>query len=291
MRWNPLDMNESMNVMIINQSKKQQIRNILKSYVGFFDPFCELIQNAMDAVDMRKKQVVEDDYKRQVKIVINLQNNTLYVADNGIGFTDEQFKTFLSPNITFKHGVKVRGNKGVGATYLGYGFNRLETYTHTPTYKNGVVLEHARDWVEDTDDSQQAPFAEENDSLEKDFPFSRGSAFRITFGGYATRPTSLSWLNIKIAEQWKYVLLSKTPLGHVFEDKEDAILFDLIVYDNSGAETFVKNQKAIYAYPHQYFDQGVANIPEILEYQKHRLARGLDSSKLPIKYSQLTGYF
>ena len=32
---------------------KREIENILSSYVGWYDPFCELIQNALDAVEAR----------------------------------------------------------------------------------------------------------------------------------------------------------------------------------------------------------------------------------------------
>ena len=54
MTWDPLDLNLSDDV--INTTIKRQIKNILKSYTGWFDPFSELIQNALDALDARKAE-------------------------------------------------------------------------------------------------------------------------------------------------------------------------------------------------------------------------------------------
>ena len=46
-KWNPLELvtmnsNDDYKQLAVN-STKQQIRNILKSYVGYYDPLCELI--------------------------------------------------------------------------------------------------------------------------------------------------------------------------------------------------------------------------------------------------------
>lgn len=103
--------------------------NILKSYTGWYDPISELIQNALDAVDERGK-AGESDYIPKIWITINLKDNLLSVTDNGIGFRKEQFKIFLGPDVSFKIG-DTRGNKGVGATYLAYGFNYLQVGTKT----------------------------------------------------------------------------------------------------------------------------------------------------------------
>ena len=89
----------------------------------------------MDAVDRRKEVLHEENYEKRIKIIMNLQENSVYVADNGIGFEEKQFRTFLSPNITFKKQGHSRGNKGVGTTYIAYGFNRTEIYTKTAQYE------------------------------------------------------------------------------------------------------------------------------------------------------------
>lgn len=41
-----------------------------------YDSFSELIQNAMDAVDRRKKNETDQDYKRKIWLTINLKENS-----------------------------------------------------------------------------------------------------------------------------------------------------------------------------------------------------------------------
>ncbi len=50
---------------------KREIKNILKSYVGWYDPFCEAIQNAIDSVEKRSQQD-EGSYQPSVWITINI---------------------------------------------------------------------------------------------------------------------------------------------------------------------------------------------------------------------------
>lgn len=73
----------------------------MRSYVGHYDPFCELLQNAMDATD-RMAHITGNEYTKKLKIYIDLFENSVYVADNGIGFDKEQFRAFLSPNVSYK---------------------------------------------------------------------------------------------------------------------------------------------------------------------------------------------
>ena len=55
-------------------SVKREIRNILNSYVGWYDPFCELIQNSLDAIDKRKEK---EEFDGEIHITINLMKNTI----------------------------------------------------------------------------------------------------------------------------------------------------------------------------------------------------------------------
>jgi hypothetical protein len=50
--WDPLQ-EKLEDEGLLSAAKKRQIKNILKSYVSSYDPFSELIQNAMYAVDIR----------------------------------------------------------------------------------------------------------------------------------------------------------------------------------------------------------------------------------------------
>ena len=121
--FDPLKAKYDGNEEVVITSLKREITNILNSYVGWYDPFCELIQNALDAVDKRRE--LKDNYEPQVFITINLAKNMITVTDNGIGFTEAQYIKFLAPNFSFKVGGTSRGHKGVGTTYLAYGFNYI----------------------------------------------------------------------------------------------------------------------------------------------------------------------
>lgn len=61
--WDPLDIQGSESEEILAAARKREIDNILKSYVGFYDPFAELLQNALDAVDLRASNLEEEEYQ------------------------------------------------------------------------------------------------------------------------------------------------------------------------------------------------------------------------------------
>ena len=95
--FDPLNTNESCDEELLFSAKRREIKNILKSYVGMFDSFSELIQNSMDAVEKRSK-LNEKDYIKKIWLTIDLENNLFSITDNGIGFNEDEFKSFLAPN-------------------------------------------------------------------------------------------------------------------------------------------------------------------------------------------------
>lgn len=136
--FDPLDLKASQSEAAIH-ALKREIRNILSSYVGWYDPFAELIQNALDSVEQKLRLEVEQKgekttYVPQIRIIINIRDNTLTVTDNGVGLTKEQFQQFLTPNLSFKSGP-THGHKGVGATYIAYGFNYMQVATRTAQFQ------------------------------------------------------------------------------------------------------------------------------------------------------------
>mgnify|MGYP000521862540 CR=1 FL=1 len=89
--WDPLASGKNADTEIINAAQKREIKNILKSYVGMYDSFSELIQNAMDAVDKRASTLGEKKYQRRLWLTINLNDNSFSITDNGIGFNLNTF--------------------------------------------------------------------------------------------------------------------------------------------------------------------------------------------------------
>jgi C4-dicarboxylate-specific signal transduction histidine kinase len=121
--WDPLESSDTdAGVMIAVQ--RREITNILKSYTGYYDLFSELIQNALDAVDRHKQDQSDSEYNPKIWITVDMRESSVAVMDNGCGMTAEQFRNFRRPNFSFKDGRSARGSKGVGATYLAYGFRR-----------------------------------------------------------------------------------------------------------------------------------------------------------------------
>ena len=102
--WDPLSTTETDNTEILDAARKRGIRNILKSYVGRYDPFSELIQNAMDAVDKMAAQTGDDSFQPKLFIEVDLKEISFSITDNGVGFNEREFKLFLAPDISFKTG-------------------------------------------------------------------------------------------------------------------------------------------------------------------------------------------
>lgn len=289
--WDPLEIQGSATTEIVAAAKKREIKNILKSYVGFFDPFCELIQNSMDAVDLRKSQLAIDSYKKKLWIEIDLKNNKLTVKDNGIGFSEAQFKTFLSPSISFKNSKNSRGNKGVGATYLAYGFNNLEIETITPDFNANTQILNGRMWVDDEDATVARPTVKiVKDKASMLEGIDQGSRFSLKFDGNV-RPKDLGWIGATTADQWKYLLLIKTPLGQIINsDSKSEVCFDLKVIDEAGVTTELINQPCEYIFPHSVI-KACVRVSDINKAQKELIDQGKDASKLPPKFKKLNGVY
>lgn len=289
--WDPLKENPADQGLLVS-AKKRQIRNILKSYVGAYDPFSELIQNAMDAVDLRASKLKEDNYVKKVSIRIDLKNNSFSVTDNGIGFGEEEFKAFLAPNISFKDETKTRGHKGVGATYIAFGFNYLQLGTRTPTYEYVAEMNDGRRWVEDSEGIVPQPAVKKSNLLHHPFEtIDRGSTFTIKFGGEKTRPKNLSWFGAETAEQWLHILLVKTPLGNIdfFDANPSETSFDLEIIGLDGVASEISDSKASYVYPHTKI-QASSDLKEINKYQEDLVKAG-KPIEFPAKYSRLNGIY
>ena len=268
------------------------MQNILRSYVGFFDPFSELIQNAMDAVDSRERE--SGAFNKRISIRIDLKFNSFSVSDNGIGFRENHFKTFLCPNISFKDGQVTRGKKGVGSTYIAYGFNYLQLATKTPDYSFVAELTDGRKWLDDAKAIIERPKVRESKLIHDVFNgFDRGSSFSVRLGGENTRPKDLKWVGATTAEQWRTVLLIKTPLGHIsFPDDPNyaAVKFDLEVIDENGAKTELKDQRAGYIFPNSVVTNSV-DIDAIAQEQQKLIQKQQDPSKLPDRFRKLNAVY
>jgi hypothetical protein len=211
---------------------KREIENILSSYVGWYDPFCELIQNALDAVEARaayeKSAGTDAGYQPRIDIRIDLDDNALTVTDNGIGLDKEKFEQFLAPNFSFKTG-NTRGHKGVGATYVAYGFNYIRVSTKVPGFEASGRILNARKWVK-SNTTGANPKVEPDDSSRVDSAFDqndRGVSVTVRFDE-TTHPKRLDWIGAQDAAMWIKILYIKTGLGSVVKDNSTTVNLEVV---------------------------------------------------------------
>lgn len=290
--WDPLiakDFSEE----LIGAAKKREIKNILKSYTGWYDPFCELIQNALDAVDQRKeKEGKVSNYTPQLWIKIDLRENLICVTDNGVGFTESEFKNFLRPNVAFKTGPQRRGDKGVGATYLAYGFNYLQIGTKTHDFTYVGTIKDGREWVEDEQNIKTRPKVQKSDRIHEAFDnIDNGSTFCLKLVGDFIRPNNLRWVGADDADKWDVVLRAKTPLGGIYLDCEPTTAkCNLTIIDENGKLTEKVISNCEYLYPHKVVFACI-NLKEILKKQQELISKGKDGSRLPARFFKLNGIY
>jgi hypothetical protein len=271
--------------------RKRELANILKSYVGWYDPFSELLQNAMDACDERERQLHEPGYRKRIWITVDLRENTFSVTDNGIGFAEDEFRRFLSPNVSYKDGKPTRGSKGVGATYLAFGFNYLQLGTRSPSFEAVAEIRDARAWA---DGAENVPYPMVHQATPRHAPFidvDRGATFTLSFGGGNTRPTDLGYFGAHTPEQWRTILLIKTPLGQVTlgPSVSPHILFDLTVIGRDGSSAVIRDQPAAYILPEQVVSHSVDL--KVISDELRRRAENLQNGELPARFRNLSAIY
>ena len=240
--WDPLSTDSDPGMVLAAQ--RREIRNILKSYTGYFDLFAEMIQNSLDAVEKRISQG-EKNYEPSIWLTIDLEGNSVAITDNGCGMGETEFKQFLRPNFSFKRGNNTRGNKGVGATYLAYGFNHVEVATKFEGQVWSGVLKRGREWVEDVSETVTRPKVEPIVSNHSPFDsVDRGTSMLVQLTGPGIRPRDLSWLGAKDADTWMAVLRTITPIGGVYlcDDQPQKIQITLDVFDTQSNRTDSNNR-------------------------------------------------
>jgi hypothetical protein len=245
--FDPLSAKQGLNTEVAINAMKREIQNILDSYVGWFDPFCELTQNSLDSIEERLTEAHE--YQPEMRVLINLEDNTLTVSDNGMGLPKAKFEQFLAPCFSFKSG-NTRGHKGVGATYLAYGFNYIQISSKTSDYEVKGKMVNARKWLSDENPASNPKMVPDTDPPhDPEFKnFDRGVSVSIKCDS-TTRPGKLSWLNAWNASQWIKILCLKTGIGSIFPN--DRIKVTVEVTDSTGTVTKETRIGISYLWPHE----------------------------------------
>lgn len=238
---------------IVDDANRRIVRNVLNSYAGFFDVFSEMIQNGLDALQM-KQRAVGSGYVPRLSITIDIRNRRIQVVDNGIGMDETQFKFCLRPNVSFKKGAAVRGHKGVGATYLAYAFSLVKLQSKKNGVSTSAVLRGGRNWAEDESGSVPRPkFEQQPFEVPELAGEESGTSIEVIIGDSpGERPRDLGWIGARNAEQWLNVLRIKTPLGGVyFSTPQFKPTVRVTVADHEGSMTSIESASCEYYYPHE----------------------------------------
>lgn len=285
--FDPLATKYGGNEEVVIKSIKREIQNILSSYVGWFDPFCELIQNALDALDARVK-LNEKGYKPIINVFINIQDNTVAVTDNGIGFEEQQYLKFLAPNFSFKSG-NTRGHKGVGSTYLAYGFNYIQISTKSKDFSAVGKMLNAKKWLSDESPaSNPMVIPDKKSSVDSYFDeIDRGVSVAIKYDT-STYPKDLSWIKINTAENWLNILRIKTGLGALIANPK--VLVKVKVINKSGLTTTAQHQGIEYLWINEFLDKSQNYTDIKLKMDFLYRSRG-EGYRLPTKYKNLNAIY
>ena len=281
--FDPLEAKQIANTDVAANAVKREIENILSSYVGWYDPFCELVQNGLDSLEERSLANA-DGYEPEISIVVDLQQNTLTVSENGTGLDKKKFQQFLAPSFSFKSG-RTRGHKGVGATYLAYGFNDIVIHTKTESFQASGRMEGARRWLSDptpAGNPEMVPF--EGECRDANFKkYNSGVSITLKFDP-TTHPKKLDWLKANTASVWKTILLVKTGLGAFQPNSE--IKIDIAVVSETGDVSTEKFAGIEYFWPHQIFNKSV-EYTELKAKSEKLFAKDGPSYRIPSALSKI----
>lgn len=194
---------------------KANVRGILDSYHGDWDFLIELVQNAVDSLDLEfNNSSNHNTQKPEIEIAINEKSGTVRVSDNGIGLNADEAKLILYPNYTSKPYSRqtskrsLRGHKGVGLTFLAFGFNLLRYCSKKDNQFFSGEISGGRLWV-DSEDGTEPPRVMPSDYC-PEFLDGRlsGTSVEVLVGPDFFQHMSLTWLG------WHYVIRCLTAAGY-----------------------------------------------------------------------------
>jgi len=129
---------------------QSEARNILDSYSHTWDILAESLQNSVDAVEQKIKE--DASAKATIRITFDAHKRSIEVSDTGVGMSPEQVKKVLAPHQGYKRGKGLRGEKGVGLSFIMFLSNRFRIETCDGEQTISLEIHHANNWVNGTED-------------------------------------------------------------------------------------------------------------------------------------------
>ncbi|MBL0940388.1 MAG: hypothetical protein IBJ03_15955 [Gemmatimonadaceae bacterium] len=276
---------------VFEEATRRVVQNILKSYTGYFDIFSETLQNALDALDKRRS-VEGEAFAQKLWVEIDIPARRLRVCDNGCGMNLSELRYCFRPNVSFKNRKESRGHKGVGATFLAYGFGLIRVATKSAEFEAAVKLSGGRQWSEDYTGAYPRPKLEVDSGNIPELVDERSGTcveIRIADG---QRP-ELNWYNATSPEQWYHILRMRTPLGGVYLSGKAAprIQLTLRVVDNAHNSQTKTFSNVDYPYPHEVLSR---MLPKVKSYDEIKAAVATiegDNSKIPQDFRRVDAFW
>lgn len=253
--------------------------------------FSEAIQNSLDSIDRKREQNnpgKDKVFEGEVNVYIDLDRDELTVRDNGTGFDEHEFKAFVAPNMSFNKGNEkgTRGNKGVGASYLAFGFDYFCVNTKSQAFSYCGELNKGRSWVDGKDDAETPKLI--NSTVSDNMEIGEhGASVLIRVGGANTKPKTLKYFTAHTPEEWSYLLRAKTPLGSIDKDT-DYINCTIHVIRDGNVESGVFRPG--YPYPQEFLNSTL-DVDDYIGWQKNSLAKGGNIANIPAKFRKRTGIY
>lgn len=201
------------------------VKNVLDSYTGRFDVLAEAVQNAMDAVEARWGDGLDEAEGRldgevpTIRIVIDASDafNSITVTDNGVGIPvgklKEVFTPHLSPKLAYER--PTRGHKGVGTTFLIYGHPSFAVQTRVAGGERvSFKLDGGLAWVRDPAVHVTPRFMPDADAQDVLGQFGSGTSITVEVDD-STRIRRLKGAQYNKLATWELVLRTYTSLGYI----------------------------------------------------------------------------
>jgi hypothetical protein len=272
---------------LFEEATKRIVSNILKSYTSYFDVFSELIQNSLDAIDMRVRK--GDHRQGIISVKINIPSHTITVVDNGVGMDERELKYCFRPSVSFKSRRESRGHKGVGATFLAYGFAGITVATKKNSYAVAVTLSGGKEWADELGETHLRP---KLSATQFDVPelATEPSGTSVTVNvGPGNRP-DLTWWSATSAAQWLELLKLRTPLGGVYlaGQAPPKTWVRVTVVDPASETTSVESRSVDYLWPHEIGGSILPKVKTVKEVQDHILRCEGDSARIAAEFRNLS---
>lgn len=265
--FNPLERWDNSEARL--QAMRNGLRNVLDSYQGTFDFLIEPVQNAVDEVEYRfileelaspekaGAPVVSAGYEPSIWVIVNAHDNTVSVLDNGLGMDREQMHRLVYPSYTEKRQKSqairrtLRGHKGVGTSFLCYGFNYFRVSTKGREGFLSMELKGGRRWVFSDASNPEPSASPAKEDLRLFTALSSGTAVTVQLD-QSTQPHSIARLGAS-AERWALNLRLHTALGFVDLRNDQRLQSRLKVFlvfiDKEGGES-TQQVEPTYLFPH-----------------------------------------